>query len=229
MNLSENINLPRTIMNLFDGDLEILNDKKVYDLDEVSFHELKEAALSNDLNAILLIIDRLFKQAVADQNSDHTIFLSYFLYRYIYFFRTVTDWEKFVVGKDEIKMADLGSMFLDNVAPFFDHQINFFINNYSDYIEQLEVKTMSTVLYNEINELVLGIKKSQEFDHKLMAVEELVRYFQDSRNLVSLLEGDMSEAKEVFLTVTNEIKVDFQSMNNLISQILKKIKEMRVE
>jgi hypothetical protein len=62
-----------------------------------------------------------------------------------------------------------------------------------------------------------------------MAVEELVRYFQDSRNLVSLLEGDMSEAKEVFLTVTNEIKVDFQSMNNLISQILKKIKEMRVE
>jgi hypothetical protein len=216
-------------MNLFDGDLEILNDKKVYDLDEVSFHELKEAALSNDLNAILLVIDRLFKQAVTDQNSDHTIFLSYFLYRYIYFFRTVTDWEKFVVGKDEIKMADLGSMFLDNVAPFFDHQINFFINNYSDYIEQLEVKTMSTVLYNEINELVLGIKKSQEFDHKLMAVEELVRYFQDSRNLVSLLEGDMSEAKEVFLTVTNEIKVDFQSMNNLISQILKKIKEMRVE
>ncbi|KAJ3636427.1 hypothetical protein Zmor_003950 [Zophobas morio] len=119
-------------------------------------------------------------------------------------------------------------MFLENIAPFFDKQIEFFITNYKNYIESLKIEELSPKLVKELNELIHDIDDAVDFENKLVAVEKLTKYFQDSKNLTGLLEGEFNEEKETFLTLTNEIKVDFQSMDNLINLILAKLREMKV-
>jgi hypothetical protein len=228
MILKNELNLMRIVMDLFNADLYRLKNQDFYELDEVALHEFKQASDGNDINSIMLIIDRLLKKATEKREMDQIIFLSYFLYRYIYFYRTLTDWEKYVEEEKEIKINDTGTMFLENIAPFFDKQIEFFITNYKNYIESLKIEELSPKLVKELNELIHDIDDAVDFENKLVAVEKLTKYFQDSKNLTGLLEGEFNEEKETFLTLTNEIKVDFQSMDNLINLILAKLREMKV-
>jgi len=228
MLLKNQINMMGLIMNLYNRDLDVIKSSEQIKIDESTFYEFKLAASSNDLNAVLLIIDRLLKEAAVVEDADQIIMLSYFMYRYIYFFKTLVDWEKYLEIQEDVPVSDIGEMFLTSIAPFFDNQISFFIGNFEKYLEELNIKDISLKLYEDIIQLIENIKNTSEFDIKLNYVEELTKYFQDSRNLTSLLEGITNESKEMFLTVANEIKVDFQSMNNLISAILQKLKGLKV-
>lgn len=227
MKLKTDINMINIIFDLYKKDLDLMKKNQFYDIDDVTYNELQELYLSLDINQVVIVADRLMKSAVEEQNIEKSILFSNFLYRYIYFMKTYMMWNNYATD-DELVIGDLGEFFLENIAPFFENQITFLIENFIKSIP-VTMKSKDLKILDEIDEMLIHISNTNDFDAKLHQIEEFTLFLQNTKRIFTELEIIDAEAKEDFLMLITEIKVDLQTMNNLIVKIIEKIKGMKKE
>lgn len=225
MDLKSKVKLKEIMFQFYRSDIAKLISATEFNVRDADKVELLNLQTSENIKDLYDGIHSIFQKNLSSEQFDLSIMLTLFLQRYNYFNVTEQEWNKYCAKVDELNLKDELTFYIDYVSFFFEEQINLYTNNYANILEAYEVAEWNSKFYMDLKTLVTNIVTSEDFVKKLEAVEQMILFLQDTKNIYASLEGvGIEERKKEFLAHSNELKIVFQSTDNLINEILLKIK-----
>ncbi|QBQ07695.1 hypothetical protein SGLAD_v1c04960 [Spiroplasma gladiatoris] len=221
MDLNEKVNLKTIIFDLYKKDSDGLIKSDQINLLDQDKKELKTLSLTDNLKKLYEGLTNLFEKNVHSNNFNLSLMLTLFLQRYNYFYLTEIEWIKHCKTINKLNFKDPGTFFIEYISSFFENQIISYNLNYINILNRYKVQQWNANFYTKLISLTSDIKHGIDFQQKLLATEEMVKFLQNTKNIYSSLEGvGVESEKREFLAHSNEIKIVFQSMNQLINEII---------
>ncbi|ATX70984.1 hypothetical protein [Spiroplasma clarkii] len=221
MKLQEKIDLKNLVFEFYKADVKKLLGAGEFNISDSDKNQLLNLAKSQDIKVLYEGIKTIFENNLSAEQFDLSIMLTLLIQRYNYFYITEQEWLKYCLEVKDLALQDDLGLYIDYVAHFFTKQIDLYVKNYLEILQTYEVNDWNEKFYLSLKNLVLEIELAEDFVIKLEAMEQLVIFLQDTKNIYASLEGvGIEERKKEFLAHSNEVKIVFQSMDNLINQIL---------
>ncbi|AGR41250.1 hypothetical protein [Spiroplasma taiwanense] len=223
MKLIELVDFRKIIFKFYEKDIKNFITSPDFEVSQEQKEELEAIAKTEDSKTLLEGLDNFFNKYQESSSMDFNLMLTLLLQRYHYFNNAVIQWIGYCNDiKEDISITDSGMIFMDYISEFFAAQIDYFNKDYLKSIQDFDVESWNKKFVEELKRILIEMTYNPDFTKKLEATEKMVHFIQDTKNIYSSLEGVGIEAhKSVFLSQTNELKIIFQSMNNLINEILK--------
>ncbi|AHI52890.1 hypothetical protein [Spiroplasma culicicola] len=224
MELYTKININKIIFDLYKKDSLALIASPDFQISDTTKQELITMASTESLKTLFEGLNNIFEKNLGDDQFDLSLMLTLFLQRYNYFYHTELEWKKYCKNVKEVDFKDPGTFFLDYIAFFFEGQIEKYNSNYYNILHDFHVEEWNPKFFSDLKNLLDNVEQTKDFQRKLMATEELVKFLQDTKNIYASLEAvGVEQEKKEFLAHSNEIKIVYQSMNHLINEILIKV------
>ncbi|AKX34142.1 hypothetical protein SLITO_v1c04910 [Spiroplasma litorale] len=216
-----NFNIEELIFDFYKRDVKGLLSNKQFKLNFSQKKDLISITKSDDCKKLFDKINDFFKKNIWINEYELSLMLTLITQRYNYFYQTELEWNKFFENK---LFLENGNNLRENISIFFEKQINLFSNNYLDILNGFSLNIWNKSLYKSIQEIFKSIINERLLDQKLNKIKDFIKFVKNTKNIYSSLECIGIEVeKQKFLSNTNEIKIVFQSMIDLVDSIKRKI------
>ncbi|WP_026389813.1 hypothetical protein [[Acholeplasma] multilocale] len=224
---NEIISIERISLDLLEKDYLILKGLKDQGFETtVEFEEgIQRLSEVTTLIQVVDVLGSLFDKLAEAKQFDLAMIIQQFLQRYAYLAATNNDYlnysDEFTA---ELINEDPAFTFLDVFAPFFSSQINFYVGNYINTMNNYPLHEWSNGVKDKLALYTSEVITSDQIGEKLQMMEEFTIYLQDLKNLYAEINpADNNAEKQVFLTQTNEMKIILQSLDMLVKEVLEEL------
>ncbi|AKU79737.1 hypothetical protein [Spiroplasma turonicum] len=216
-----NISIDKIIFDFYKKDVKGLILNKKFNLNTKQQNDLISISKSDDCGKLFNQLNEYFKKNIWVNEYELSLMLTLITQRYNYFYQTEQEWNRFFENKI---FLDNSSDLKQKIHIFFEKQIDIYSNNYINIISKFNIKSWNKTLYKTVDDIFKKILTQRFFDNKIKVINEFINFVKNTKKIYSYLEGIGIESdKQKFLSNTNEIKIIFQSMKDLVEQIIKKI------
>ncbi|ASP28263.1 hypothetical protein SCORR_v1c04910 [Spiroplasma corruscae] len=216
-----NIDINKIISDFYKRDVKGLFLNKQFKLSTNQKKDLILISKSYDSKDIFNELNNFFNKHISGNNYELCLMMTLITQRYNYFYQTEIEWNKFFQSKVFLENSE---DLKEKIFIFFEKQIDIYSVNYLNIINGFNVNQWNTTFYKKLKSIFDGIVSNRLIDEKIKKIDEFIDLVKNTKYIYSSLEGIGVEIeKQKFLSNTNEIKIIFQSMKDLLDRVLRKI------
>lgn len=225
MDIKKHINLEEVLVNLFITDAAKVFKICETEVEKTEVKKIMELVSIKKIDELYLNISNIYNEFVnSDMKSEnHNLFIGVLMLaqRYNYFNTTYVMWKQLIEDNEELASLPTELPVDDVVYNFFSEQIDIYLQQLLQLINNFNLQSVSDNLFKLLNEYCNSVIAIDDFLTKIEKLEEFVIFLQDSKKIISMLEGCFDEAdQEKFLMNLSEVKLVFQSLDELVKVII---------